>query len=324
MAADYGKVHRLLRILTLIQGRRDWTSKALAIECGVVERTIFRDIKIIAGAGIPVHYDAQTRGYQLPRSFFMKPTELALDEALALIALGERIGGNDQLPLMRPAARAVAKIRSQLPDALRRELDGLDNHLDIQLARATSADGVADVYDKVRRAIANRKALRCQYDSVSSDRSDKPFLFKPYALMFNQRAWYVLGHHQTRRQVRCLKLNRFTSLDATEVSYVVPKNFSVHSHLGNAWRMIRGEPICQVQLRFDPAFAETIADTQWHRTQQVHWQDDGSILLECTVDGLDEIVWWVLSMGPHCQVIQPPELARRVRQLARDTAAIYD
>ena len=37
-----------------------------------------------------------------------------------------------------------------------------------------------------------------------------------------------------------------------------------------------------------------------------------------------EIVWWVLSMGPYCKVIQPEELADRVAKLAQETAAVYD
>ena len=69
--------------------------------------------------------------------------------------------------------------------------------------------------------------------------------------------------------------------------------------------------------------AETIADTLWHKTQQLEDHDDGSLTFRCTVAGLDEISWWVLSMGPHCRVLAPDELRDRVRQAAMDTAALY-
>jgi hypothetical protein len=41
------------------------------------------------------------------------------------------------------------------------------------------------------------------------------------------------------------------------------------------------------------------------------------------VDGLDEIVWWVLGYGPGATVIEPPELIERVRELAHATAERY-
>ena len=105
--------------------------------------------------------------------------------------------------------------------------------------------------------------------------------------------------------------------------YAIPDDFTVESYLGNAWRMIRGKKRYEVELRFDAAFAETIADTHWHSTQQIDWHEDGSITFRCTVDGLDEIVWWILSMGPHCVVAKPKELAGRVKELATKIVEKY-
>ena len=119
-------------------------------------------------------------------------------------------------------------------------------------------------------------------------------------------------------------MSRFSRIEPTDHSYTIPKTFSLNRHLGNAWRMIRGEKTFKVELHFDPEFAETIADTHWHPTQDVIWNDDQSITFKCKVDGLEEIVWWVLSMGPHCAVKAPRELSSRVRQLAAEMIALYE
>jgi predicted DNA-binding transcriptional regulator YafY len=87
--------------------------------------------------------------------------------------------------------------------------------------------------------------------------------------------------------------------------------------------MIRGPTSYDVVLRFDRRFAETIADTHWHPMQEIVWHRDQSITFRCTVDGLDEIVWWVLSMGPHCRVKKPAELASRVHDLSRAMVKLY-
>lgn len=325
MPADYTRIHRLLKILTLVQGRGRWTAPKLAAACGVVPRTIYRDLKALAAAGISCFYDPQSRSYQLPREFFMKPVELTLEESLALVALGEQVAGRRQIPFTGSAARAVEKIRSQLPESIRREIEQVEEHLAIQLTQAAPPDGggVGDVYETVRRAIASRCALRCRYQSVNAPDTSPEFTFKPYSLLFRQRAWYVIGHHSGHRGVRCLKLTRFASLHLTDQPYAIPDSFSVRKHLGHAWRMIRGPKRYEVDLRFDADFAETIADTHWHDTQQIDWNRDGSIRFRCSVDGLDEVVWWVLSMGPHCRVVNPAELADRVKDLARQTIGQY-
>ncbi len=87
--------------------------------------------------------------------------------------------------------------------------------------------------------------------------------------------------------------------------------------------MIRGGETFDVLIEFDAEFAETIADTHWHATQKIRENADGTMTFRCKVDGLDEIVWWVLSMGPHCVVKKPVELATRVKTLAEQMVKLY-
>ena len=87
MAADYSRIHRLLKILTLIQGSKGWSPKTLAVECSTTERTIYRDMKMLEGAGVPYFYDDDAKCYGVHRDFFMPPVQLTLDESLALAAL---------------------------------------------------------------------------------------------------------------------------------------------------------------------------------------------------------------------------------------------
>ena len=325
MAADYSRIHRLLKILTLIQGSKGWTPKTLAQECSTTERTIYRDMKMLEGAGIPYFYDDDAKCYGVQRDFFMPPVQMTLDESLALAALAEHVGGHEQVPFTKAAARAISKIRGQLPAPIRRELEQIEDHVAIKLAATHPPEASADVYEKVRSALSRKLALRCEYESVSSGskKNGQAFILKPYTLFFNQRAWYVAGHHSKHDDVRCLKLNRFNRIEPTDHPYSIPKSYSLNKHLGNAWRMIRGDSTFKVELHFDPEFAETIADTHWHSTQEVIWNDDQSITFRCKVDGLEEIVWWVLSMGPHCTVKKPKELIGKMKTLTAGMAAKY-
>ncbi len=327
MPADYRRIHRLLEIITIIQSETGYNAKRLAERFGVAERSIYRDLEVLETLGIPYYFDEATQGYRIRHDFFLPPVDLTLDEALALLALARHVGEREQVPFMAPAGRAIEKIRSQLPPALREPIERIASHVDIRLAAASGADGVADVYELVRQAIATGRALRCCYESLEAredpQRAEEVFRFEPYALLFSQRAWYAVGHHGGRDEVRKLKLQRFARCELTDQPYEIPEDFSIAEHLGQAWRMIRGQERYDVELWFAPSFAETIADTHWHATQRVDWQDDGSILFRVQVDGLDEIVWWVLSMGPYCKVLQPRGLAERVRHLAEGVLRHY-
>ncbi len=179
---DYSRIHRLLKILTLIQGERGWTPKRLAQECGTTERTIYRDMKMLEGAGIPYFFDEENKGYRVRKDFFMPPVQLTLDESLALAALAERVGGDEQVPFTEAAAKAISKVRSALPQSIRTELEQIEDHIAIKLAAASPPEASKDVYQTIQVAIVRRVAVRCRYDSLAKDAkksANEMFLFKP-------------------------------------------------------------------------------------------------------------------------------------------------
>jgi proteasome accessory factor B len=68
--------------------------------------------------------------------------------------------------------------------------------------------------------------------------------------------------------------------------------------------------------------ADQVIDVQWHSTQKVTREPDGSAIVEFRVDGLKEITWWVLGYGDHVQVLAPASLRDRVIQAAQNMIQI--
>ncbi len=319
----YTRVHRLLEIISLVQSQRGWSPKSLAERCETTERNIYRDINQIKEAGIPIEHD-KNNGYQINGTFFMPPVRLTFEEALAVSALCEAMADKGAIPFIRPASMAMNKILAQLPFDAREELTERLRTMQLRTTATMDGEGYEDVYDKVQNALLNHTVLKCKYESTSSPDNDEQFMFQPYALFFGTRAWYVVGFHEKRDEIRTLKLSRFIAIELTPEKYEIPHSFNLDKHLGNAWNMIPSDVDFEVELRFDPPFSQTVSDTRWHSTQEIIWNDDDSCTFTCTVSGLEEIVWWVLSMGPYCKVVRPQELATRVAKLAVETAAVYD
>lgn len=318
-----GHFHRLLRIVTLLQTRQHYNVPALAQELGVSQRTVHRDLNALELAKVPYHYDPETKGYSISGDFFLPPVQLTLSEAMALSVLASQLARQKQIPFVENAWQAVLKIESPLPIAIRQELSASSENLFIQCARTCPQDGAAGHYDILNRAIAQKRKVRCIYEGGSDAESGEEFFFRPYALFFGQRAWYVVGYSERRRDERCLKLNRLKQCGPTDRPYMIPDGWDLETHLGKAWRMIRGDTRYRVVIHFDNTFARTMAETLWHPTQKIIWRADGSCLFECEVDGLSEIVWWVLGYGPHAQVLEPPALRDQVKELAQAMCARY-
>jgi predicted DNA-binding transcriptional regulator YafY len=327
MRPDYTKIHRLLRLIFLIKGHRGITKQDLLREFHTNPKTLQRDIKTLRDLGVPILYDKERGGYLLGKGFFMPPVEFTFDEALSLLTLLQQIPADDQIPHLATARRALQKIRSHFRDQLQDDLAPLDGKIHLHLARNAGNDGSADVYEKVRLALASRRTLSCRYQanhSAHEEAETELFELRPYALWYCQRAYYVVGLHCGRNDIRQLKLARFDYMQLTPKPYAIPDDFSLTRYLGNAWRMIRGPIDHRVLIRFDKDRANTATETHWHPTQSEEaWHEDGSVTLAFTVSSFKEIKWHILAYGPHAQVLHPPELANEVQALAQATARRY-
>ena len=71
------KYDRLLHILNLLRARRNMNAAALARECGVTERSVYRDIISLSEANIPIYYD---HGYRLASDNFLPPLNFDYEE----------------------------------------------------------------------------------------------------------------------------------------------------------------------------------------------------------------------------------------------------
>jgi predicted DNA-binding transcriptional regulator YafY len=65
---------RLLRLLTLLQSRRDWSGEDLAVRLEVTARTVRRDVEKLRALGYPVHASSGvTGGYRLGAGAALPP-----------------------------------------------------------------------------------------------------------------------------------------------------------------------------------------------------------------------------------------------------------
>src|SRR3982750_251960 len=106
---------RLLELLSLLQGRRDWPGPELAERLEVSGRTIRRDVDRLRVLGYPV--DALTGpagGYRLRAGSAMPPLLLDEDEAIA-IAVGLRTAARASVRgLEEPSIRALVQLEQVL------------------------------------------------------------------------------------------------------------------------------------------------------------------------------------------------------------------
>ena len=322
---NVSKVYRIIRLITLLQGRRGYTAAELARELEVSRRTIFRDLNMLEMAHIPYYFDNQSGGYSISKHFFLPPLNFTLSESLVLLLLTRRLSGADKLPLLSEGARAATKIESTLPASIRDEVGDIISGLHVNFGAFAKHENLDETFDLLAGAIAKKKTCRILYKSLYEQEQIKTTLH-PYRMVFQGRAWYLLAHSSMHNQQRTFKLSRIAKLTVLDKTFRRPKDADSKNpkkHFGDAWSMIPEGKVYNVHLHFEPMVASNVAEVQWHHSQQVTGNDDGSIEFRVQVDGLREISWWILGYGDQVEVISPAPLRKKLAASANALAAKY-
>ena len=88
--------------------------------------------------------------------------------------------------------------------------------------------------------------------------------------------------------------------------------FRVKSALG----IFRGKET-EVRIRFRPSAAPFIAEREWHETQELASENDGSVVLTMRVADTLELRRWVMSFGSEAEVLEPDSLRQEIRNEAQ-------
>ena len=302
---------RLLRLLSLLQARPDWTGPQLAERLAVTTRTVRNDVERLRRLGYPVHgTPGVAGGYRLGAGTALPPLILDDDEAVA-VAIGLRSAADGSVAGLDEAARrASVKLDQVLPSRLRHRVEAVHDAV-VSLPRpGPGAD--PRVLTAVAGAVRASERLRFDYEAFDGTASVRTV--EPHKLVHTQGRWYLVGWDIDRDDWRTFRADR-VRLRSTPGPRFAPRGDPegglaafVARGLGTAtWRyqarVTVHAPAERVAGRLPPAVVVTALD-------------DRTCAVEAGSDSPHALVLW-LGMIDEDFEVDDPALAGHLRTLAR-------
>ena len=314
------RLARLLRVLERLQSRGRWDAKSIAADLEVSERTIYRDLTALQLAGVPWLYDEKTKCYRLLSDYRFPTLNLTDDELLGQ-ATAANITKASGLDINRGADATARKLAagSERAEKLLTAAQNLIGVLDLQLVNHREH---REIIRTIQTALLDGKQIAGSYCTPYQERPVKLTLV-PYRLVLVKACWYLIACPHDRDSPRTYRATRFQSLRILDKAAQVPDDFDLRAYFGNAWAVYRGDRTYQIELLFKPESASIVTETIWHPTQKATKHADGLVTLTFQVDGLQEIVTWVVSWSRWVKVIEPVELREMVIEQHRLAAEQY-
>lgn len=210
---DTSRLSRLTALLTSLQAKRLVTAPELARQFQVSVRTVYRDIRALEAAGVPICTE-DGRGYTLVEGYRLPPVTLSDREANALVTAEQLVLGNKDASFVAAYRDAITKIKSVMQAGTRDKAELLAQRTSIRHPQDRSSDLLATV----QAALTDFRLLRIDYlalqDDVFSQRTIEPF-----ALFSTQGNWCLIAFCRLRADFRAFRLDRIQALRVLDETF---------------------------------------------------------------------------------------------------------
>ncbi|GLZ09242.1 DNA-binding transcriptional regulator [Actinomadura sp. NBRC 104412] len=301
---------RLLRLLSLLQSRPDWTGSELAERLEVGLRTVRRDIDRLRELGYPVEAARGVAGgYRLGTGAALPPLLLDDEEAVT-VAISLRMAATGSVTgLEESALRALAKLQQVLPSRLRHRVSAFQTT--VPLTPTTGVD--PDLLTDIAAACRDHRRIRLRYKGRAGTSRRE---VEPYRLVHTPNRWYLLAWDTGKQDWRTFRVDRITAplgppgarftprpLPQDDPAAYVTHSISSAPYTYRA-RILFHAPIEQVAPHTSPASGHlTPADTQ-------------TCVLEAGSNSLHEIAIYVATKGFDFEVLDPPDLIPVLKEVS--------
>ncbi|MBP1675824.1 MAG: yobV [Bacteroidetes bacterium] len=214
---DTKRLSRLIAILTQLQTRRLVTSTKLAQKFGVSTRTIYRDLKALEQAGVPILTE-DGKGYSLMEGYRIPPIMFTENQANALILAEQLVLKNKDSSLIDDYAEAIDKIKAVLRQTEKDKANLLS--LRTKFAKLDNYEIKSNILSTLQIAITNFYLANFQY--INAENKESKRTVEPFALLNISEGWLLVAYCRLRNEFRYFRLDRIQKLQVQQ------ENFTPH------------------------------------------------------------------------------------------------
>lgn len=195
---------RLISILTLLKSKRLLTANELAEKFDVSIRTIYRDIRKLEEAEIPV-YSIEGKGYSLVDNYTVAPVQFTEKQANALITAQHLISQSKDASFINDFNEALTKIKSVFRASIQEKSELLSDK--IHVFNWSYEEFSSNAMSEIQLAITHFNFVEINYQKAN-DPNISFRKIEPCAMYSSNNKWILVAWCHLRNEYRSFRIDR--------------------------------------------------------------------------------------------------------------------
>lgn len=221
---DTKRISRLTAILTQFQTKRMVTASELAAKFSVSVRTIYRDIRALEQAGIPI-FTEEGKGYSLMEHYRLPPVTFTENQANALILAEQLVLKNKDASFITDYLEAIEKIKAVLKHTVKYKANLLSDRT--RFSQIINGERNSNNLSDLQFALTNFFLVNIEYTNESGNTTNR--LIEPFALLSTQENWLLVAWCRLRHEFRYFRLDRIQKMEMLTEKFT-PHNLTLQEY----------------------------------------------------------------------------------------------
>lgn len=302
---------RIIEILVQLQSKKVVKAQELADRFEVSLRTIYRDIKSLESAGIPIIGEAGT-GYSIVECFRLPPIMFTKEEAMSFIGAEKLMEKFMDDSLISHYKSAMYKVRSVLKHNARDTISNIEKHIIMREGNFETFNRLTPhALQTLFESMAHKQQVSLSYKGTQ-DEYPKIRTIEPIGLYHENNFWYVGAYCLTRNDYRQFRTDRIYTID------LLTESFS-QDHISLPELMKKSENNCEIINIKVRVGKDTAPYLEWQKKQFGFTCEDickDHIDLSFAYKGpIEYFARWFMMYADDAQIIYPPALKDIVKNI---------
>lgn len=298
----------------MLQTKQWVTAIEISKRFEVSVRTIYRDIRTLQEAGIPIGAEPG-KGYFIVDGFHLPPVMFTPDEAASLLLGGKLIEKMTDHSVGQGFKSALDKILSILPEKEKSYLEKLDDGIEVfynpYFIKSNSNDSV--LFD-IQHALANKFAISIDYHSLHKDETVSNRIVEPTVLCFYSMHWHLIAYCRLRKEFRDFRIDRIKNISIT--SEICHKR-EIQNATQFFSKLDKDANLKEVILKIDRKTSDYLSTSKYYYgfISEIEYDDYSEVHL--VSNDLDYTARWLLTFPDGVDIIEPQELRKKFINLIK-------
>lgn len=303
------RIDRLTAILIQLQSRRVVKAQDMADRFGISLRTVYRDIRSLEEAGVPILGEAGV-GYSLMEGYRLPPVMFSMEEATAFLTAEKLVEKLTDASTRSSYQSAMYKVKAVLRSQEKDHIEVMEQHIEVvENAYLPDRAGNMMVLQDILKAIGQKRVLAMDYFSEYNQQQTTREA-EPVGIFYRDRYWYLIAYCRLRQDYRHFKAESISRLKITETVFE-----KTHPVLGSfLTRMSKEKDLQKVVIRIAKGILKYLGDEKYYHGFVSQKETGNGIELTFLSSSLQGLARWFLMFGDQADVLQPASLRELIKQ----------